>query len=160
MSQGGPGVTFRHWLAVCLLIVWPLNLYYFTEKKLPLGSDSLRVHGAPVGAIIAILVGARHWLRACRQCRRAGPAAGPSFGRVMWRHGWWCLPLLPLLVRFHWTSSLSRIDSSVGSAGPSHTSTTIWGWGGPGSGLFAVAAAFALLGLVWRQACEAAATER
>lgn len=160
MSRGGPGITFRRWLAVCVLIVWPLNLYYSTEKKDPSGSDSFGVHGAPVGAVVAVIIGvAQGWI-ARRWSRRAWPASRPSFGRVVRQQGWWCLGLLPLLVRFHWTSSLSRIDSSSGGAGFNHTATTTWGWGGPGSALFAGAVACALLAVLWRQACEAAATER
>jgi hypothetical protein len=154
MTQASARVTFRRWLAVCLLIVWPLNVYYHTQETHPRGAHSFWVHGAPLGAIVAFILGVRNVRRACRHGQTAGFAARPSLGRVVWQHGWWCLGLLPLLVQFRRSSSWNRIDPSLAGAAATYTETTEWGWGGAWSAVFAFAAAFALLATLWRQACE------
>lgn len=153
MSRGSQRLTLKRWLLVCLLIVCPLNFYYFSEQRRPLGSESFWVHGASVGAIVAFFLGLVNVVRARRHAR-----ANPGLGRVgFWRvvrDRWrWCLVLLPLLPQFRWTtSSWSRINGS-----PRYGETTAWGWGGPGSTLFALAVAFALLAILWRQEREARA---
>lgn len=151
MSIAARRITFGRWLAVCLLVVWPLNIYYFAEQRRPQGADSFMIHGALVGAIIACVLGIVN----VRRARQSRAPARPGFWRIVGRYGWWCVALLPLLFRLHWSKALNRTDQPFAGAALHYSTTTTWGWGGPVSAWFALAVAFALFAVVWRQQCEA-----
>ncbi len=82
MSPGAKRITFGRWLAVCLLIVWPLNLYYSAEQRRPHGADSFMIHGALVGAIVAGVLGIVN----VRRARQSRAPARPGFWRIVGRY--------------------------------------------------------------------------
>jgi hypothetical protein len=149
-------LSFAQWVLLCGLVVWPLNFYFSRATTSGSLKTEFAVHGALLGAIIALLSAVRD-LRRVHEAKTRVPAANwPQFGATFATHWPWLIGLLPLLLRFRFNKSLSTTSTLAGGGSVKTVTATAFGWGGDASTAFAVLVALALLAHVWRRRVEAA----
>lgn len=150
-------ISFARWVAICVLLVWPLNVFFSHATTHGPLTARFTVHGALLGAIVALISAVRDLRHVHASKARVPKERWPHFRAAFASHWLWLLWLLPLLLSFRWNQSFSTTSRPAGGEAITNVTTTAFGWGHDASQGFAILVALALLAHVWRRRVEAAA---